>query len=460
MKKLCKALLCIGFATNTTVAISGDVNKSSNNYVLLDGRALQVEANIIRSQNPSELMTPMNMNANGYMRAQGSSTLMQKSTSFTPSEGIYEESETRFESSCVDLNSPFTQDAVESIVNVDTENNTFTLRTTLVDNPEDDPHDTQCRLFDTFYNCQQDLQTIESDFLEQDAEITIKNTEHGIWTGEKKFVRIIGSLITCEGPDCDEEPASNLFGLLIKEMPCSSRNIVEYKWQSPPPSQSDVHLLLNSVNTENQRNPDTQNLATEAIVDTDDRFEAILFDFQSQETLATLVWDHAQGSGIITFEVDGTHDTISLDISDIENIPASERYTILLQGLHEAGIAWLNYQDGSQNSKSNVQGQPLNVQVNQVTDGIIDTISQNSVSINYSNNDDVTPYAEGWAYNPNDSGKSIWVHLYAKSDSQTKYQYVGAVYANQESADSNKAMNISGHHGFKINVPTQQDTDE
>jgi hypothetical protein len=286
-----------------------------------------------------------------------------------------------------------------------------------------------------------------------DAMLTIEGAEYGFWKRNNKHLHIPEQKFTCEGPDCGIEPASNLFGTLIEEIPCSSMAVYEYEWQSALPSQSVANLLIKSVNTSNQEHLETQNLATEALVDSDNRFEAVLFDFKSQQTLASLVWNNDKSLGKITFEVHDLKDEVSLQIADTNDMPSFERYNILLQGLYEAGIAWLSQQSGLQAFEQEDKKQQLAEQVNPIINGAIDSIIPSSV--NSTDSEDVPRYAEGWAYNPNDSGKSIWVHLFARPNTDSAYQYIGAVFANQSRPSVNNTLGISGDHGFKVKIPAE-----
>jgi hypothetical protein len=463
MKILRNTLLYIGFAIHATAALSESSDESSTNYILLNGQAVAVEADVTRAQHSPEPLEQVIMNMNNYEPSLGSAQI-QQNTPFMPLEGIYDKSKVIYEHLCMDPDSPNSTEMVMNIVDVDTENATFIIRWTTPDNPDnpDFPTDSYCKLHGLLYNCETPTQVVNFAILGKDAVVTVEESTYGVWEGEKKHILTTAERITCEGPDCEVEPVSSLYGTLLREMPCSGMSVDEYEWQSALLSQSDASLLIKSVNTKNLEHLDIQNLSTEALVDSDDRFEAILFDFQSQETIASLEWNNNESSGKITFETDNHKDEVILHIANIEDMPSFERYNILLQGLHEAGIAWLSQQSGLQTFKKVDEKPQLTEQVNPMTHGAIDSTSPSRVSTSsYSaKSEEVARYAEGWAYDPDDSSKSIWVHLYGRSNSKSAYRYIGAVFADQERPDVNSALGISGDHGFKVKIPTEWDIDD
>jgi hypothetical protein len=448
MKKLRNAVLYIGFATHTTAAIAVSSDASAANHVLLNNRVVPTEANVTRITHLPKSLEQVTMNTANLEPNEDNDITLQSRT-FMPLEGIYDKSKVHYERLCTVSDSPNSAQSVTSIVDVDTENATFTIRETSPDNP-DLVFDTLCELHGRAYHCDMPTQEVDFATFGLDAVLTIEGSEYGLWKGGKKYTHIPEQRFACEGPDCGIEPATNLFGTLTEETPCSSLAVYDYKWQSALPSQSVANLLIKSVNTKNQEHLDTQNLATVALVNTDDRFEAVLFDYQSQQTFASLLWNNSESLGIITFKAFDKKEEASLQIANFKDMPSSERYNILLQGLHEAGIAWLSQQSGLQAPEKEDKEQQLTAQVNSITHGVIDSIIPNSTT-----SEEVAHYAEGWAYNPDDPSKSIWVHLFARLNSGSAYRYIGAVFANQKHPGVNNTLGISGDHGFKVQVTAE-----
>jgi hypothetical protein len=448
MKILHNALLYIGFATNTTAAISGSSDGSPTNYILLNGRVVSVEAKVTQVQHPPESLAQVTMNA-ANQESSVDSAKMQLSIAFMPMEGIYNKSKVHYERLCTVPESPNSVESVTSVVDVDAENATFIIRETSPDNPGL-VFDTLCELNGQVYRCDMPTQEVDFSPFGLDAVLTIEGKEYGVWKGVQNYIHAPRQTFTCEGSDCRVEPASNLFGILTEEMPCSSLAVYEYERESALSSQSGANLLIKSVNTKTQAHLDIQNLATEALVDSENEFEAVLFDFQSQQTLASLVWNKIEGSGKILFEADGRKDEVSLQIANIDNVPSFERYNVLLQGLYEAGIAWLSLQNELPSFEQADEKQQLAAQITHIAHGAAN--SKSTSTVNSAETEDAVAYAEGWAYYPDDSGKSIWVHLYARPDSKSAYRYIGAVFANQHHPDVNNTYGISGDHGFKVKV--------
>jgi hypothetical protein len=457
MKKFCNTLLFIGFATNNTVAISEIVDKSSKRFVMLNAQALGVEANVTQVKYPPELFDQAVRNIKMFEPSLGSAQMRGKKT-FLPLEGIYNKSKVRFERLCTVSSAPNEVKSVTSIVDVNSENKTFVIRESSPENP-DLVYDTLCKLYGHGYYCQMPTQKVDFASSGLDAVLTISGIEYGAWKEHKKHTHIPSQKFSCEGADCGIEPASNLHGILTEMMPCTSFAVYEYKWHSA--LLSETSLIIKSVNTKKQEHPALQNLATQALIDSDDRFEAILFDYQSQETIADLVWKNSESSGKIVFEVNNYKDEVSLQIANIEDMPPSQRYRILLQGLHEAGIAWLNQRSEIKSFKKVDEASLLTGQVNHIKHGAINLINSDKAndSTDYVYAQERVRYAEGWAYDPDDMGKSIWVHLYGRTHSKSEYQYIGAVYADQHRPDVNQTLNISGNHGFKVKIPAGWNSD-
>jgi hypothetical protein len=79
-----------------------------------------------------------------------------------------------------------------------------------------------CELDDHTYRCNSSTTTIDFAVLGLAAKVTIKNDSFGIWSGaEASFVGTFPYTLSCKGADCDKAPASNLFGMISKPMPCT-----------------------------------------------------------------------------------------------------------------------------------------------------------------------------------------------------------------------------------------------
>jgi hypothetical protein len=79
-----------------------------------------------------------------------------------------------------------------------------------------------CELSDHTYRCNSSTTTIDFAVLGLAAKVTIQNDAFGIWSGSAKgFVGAFPYALSCKGVDCDKPPASNLFGVLTRPMPCT-----------------------------------------------------------------------------------------------------------------------------------------------------------------------------------------------------------------------------------------------
>ncbi|MCU7921600.1 MAG: hypothetical protein KZQ88_02755 [Candidatus Thiodiazotropha sp. (ex Dulcina madagascariensis)] len=204
-------------------------------------------------------------------------------------------------------------------------------------------------------------------------------------------------------------------------------------------------------------------IATEALVDTESEFEAILYDYQSQETIGHLYWNQNDSVGKIEFEYGGIKDQVSIQISNLEAMESSERYDTLLRGLHEAGIAWISQQKikSPLMVSSTMQQEPSSLFKPMLLQpiGYFDEIRPQILSNTFFPlpPSGITRYAHGWAYDPDRSSQSIWVHFYGETESEPP-KYIGAVLANLSRPDVNR-KGIAGQHGWKVKVPEAWDAD-
>jgi hypothetical protein len=79
-----------------------------------------------------------------------------------------------------------------------------------------------CELNDHTYRCSSSTTTIDFGVLGLAAKVTIQNDSLGIWSGSAaSFVGVFPYTLSCKGADCDKSPASDLFGLITRPMPCT-----------------------------------------------------------------------------------------------------------------------------------------------------------------------------------------------------------------------------------------------
>jgi hypothetical protein len=202
-------------------------------------------------------------------------------------------------------------------------------------------------------------------------------------------------------------------------------------------------------------------LATESLVDNVDKFEAILYDYQSQENIGHLYWDHSDSEGKIEFEYGEIKEQIYIQFASMESVPISERYEALLLGLHEAGVAWISqykkshYRDAPNNTNNEEKGLKKHLF------GSFDWVSPRNAIGAGTLSHDTTRYAAGWAYDPNRPMKSVWVHIYAKAARRVgdQQKYIAAVYANRVKEGVNHKRGIPGNHGWKVKIPEGWDAD-
>lgn len=79
-----------------------------------------------------------------------------------------------------------------------------------------------CELSGHTYRCDSSASVIDFGLFGMDARVTIQNDDFGNWSGSTdSFIGLNPFSVTCVGADCDQEPASNLFGFITNPMPCT-----------------------------------------------------------------------------------------------------------------------------------------------------------------------------------------------------------------------------------------------
>jgi hypothetical protein len=237
MKKSLLSLLYLGLTAHTTTAISGD----GEEYILLKGRVIPIDADVTQIQHLSRSAGQMPSKFDGSVNDNNQG---QEKNSFLPLEGIFDKSKVIYERLCTPPDLPGAVESVTSVVDVDSENLTFIIRETSPDNPEL-IFDTLCELEGMNYRC--DMPTQQVDFAPYglDAVVSIEGTEYGSWKGKRSYIHIPGQSFTCSGSDCGAEPASNFFGTLTEEMPCSSLAVYKFRRESPLPPEPTYTILSN-----------------------------------------------------------------------------------------------------------------------------------------------------------------------------------------------------------------------
>jgi hypothetical protein len=233
--------------------------------------------------------------------------------------------------------------------------------------------------------------------------------------------------------------------------------------QSPAPAEVNTETaLFNDL--------DFEFLTAEVYEDTENMFEAVFFDHQSQETIGRLHWDRLNKEGTIVFDYAGVRGQTDLQIENIDALALSERHEVLLRGLHEAGIAWLTqYRNAPlvNTSERSLQTQPLQIVAagTHRPYGYLDRVQPDQI-INRGNRNQPGNRSRqlyGWSYDPDRPNQSTWVHIYGSiyhfGAPNGRQHYIGAVYANQRRPDVNRVMRISGNHGFQYTVPEVWDAD-
>lgn len=219
----------------------------------------------------------------------------------------------------------------------------------------------------------------------------------------------------------------------------------------------------NSVELPPIRAIDTSTFATEATSDTDEKFEAILFDQQSQITYGKLYWDKKTSTGTIKFEYGNNTDEIQLNISDINEIEPSQRYSVLLDGLFEAGIAQFNMPNDDASTRRDHAKEILSLPITPRalnTIGAFTLINPAHRTTGLLNMDlNIVRLATGWGYDPDRPSESTWIHFYGRRGSEQKLEYIGPVFANESSPEVNRTFGISGSHGWSAVVPEGWDID-
>lgn len=86
-----------------------------------------------------------------------------------------------------------------------------------------------CELNDHLYRCNSSTTTIDFGVLGLAAKVTIQNDSFGIWSGSSPaFIGVFPFTVTCKGADCGRSPASDLFGMLGKSMPCVGLEVAKF----------------------------------------------------------------------------------------------------------------------------------------------------------------------------------------------------------------------------------------
>ena len=80
----------------------------------------------------------------------------------------------------------------------------------------------------------------------------------------------------------------------------------------------------------------------------------------------------------------------------------------------------------------------ITISTNRDPQGFVDTIDGGAGTIRVA----------GWAFDPDDTGNPIWVHVYANN------QYVGRALANQYRPDVDNVTHSGQYHGFDVTLPT------
>jgi hypothetical protein len=87
-----------------------------------------------------------------------------------------------------------------------------------------------CELSDHTYRCNSSTTTIDFSVLGLAAKVTIQNDAFGIWSGaDPAFVGAFPYSLSCKGADCNKPPASNLFGVISRSMPCTGLQVAQFK---------------------------------------------------------------------------------------------------------------------------------------------------------------------------------------------------------------------------------------
>ncbi|MEJ2612625.1 MAG: hypothetical protein P8179_21840 [Candidatus Thiodiazotropha sp.] len=232
--------------------------------------------------------------------------------------------------------------------------------------------------------------------------------------------------------------------------------------ETSAPTKSIFHSPAKTKAPEKVQQPDLDTLAVTATLDTENQFAAVLYDYQSQETLAHLDWDKSASAATIVFEQGDRKDSVELQVPGIAAMSPGERYSVLLQGLREAGFAWLSKYPTEKTQlagSTTIQSAVTTAASGNKPIGYFDWVSPKEHYYDFLQpHSNITRYAAGWAYDPDKPSQSVWVHFYGKTTGPA-YTYVGAVYANRSRPDVNRAKGITGNHGWYTVVPEAWDAD-
>jgi hypothetical protein len=207
-----------------------------------------------------------------------------------------------------------------------------------------------------------------------------------------------------------------------------------------------------------------EHLATAVHIDEESGIDVILYDYQSQENIGRLVWSHDAKQGTIDLQYMDISDKVPMLISDYDNLSQEEKQNTLKQGLLEAGYAWLSNKILKQSefagipSKRDYAAQDVSI-LRYNTVGVFDWVNPRHLENYFKPADNVTRQAAGWAYDPDRSSESIWVHFYGRHQEDESYRYLGALLANSARPDVNRAYGITGNHGWSVQIPESWDAD-
>jgi hypothetical protein len=309
-----------------------------------------------------------------------------------------------------------------------------------------------------------------------------------------KMLKIQIALLSCfllfstgvlANPDIDAEMSSEIFdeAELNEEEEIIDNLDIDAEMSSEISDEAELNeeeiIDNNELDIKTQEMVDIQdlNLFTETLIDTYDEFEAILINEETQETVGHLFWSQSdgKGKGRIEFEADGEKSQVPIQISDLESMEPSQRNDVLLDGLYESAGLRLARQ----------KKEPASLTVsNDHQEEIITKTAKNdsgyaarrrgSGPVGYF--DGINPQritlpkngkpknrkrvAWGWAYNPENPSKSVWVHIHRHDRFVNgRSKHIGSVYANVSRPDVNRAKRIKGKHGWRFKLPERHDND-
>lgn len=82
-----------------------------------------------------------------------------------------------------------------------------------------------CVLDGRLYTCYKPDQLIDFAFAGLDARVSIRTDEQGIWSLDSRYVALTRQAVSCQGAQCDQEPAASLLELISEPMPCDTFGI-------------------------------------------------------------------------------------------------------------------------------------------------------------------------------------------------------------------------------------------